>query len=208
MVLVTSFPRCQFCPQDIHRFCSAPLDGTPGQAQGLADLAVCQIQHQAQNQNALLLLRQTGKGVGHLLAPDRQVTAAVRKHIAVAGVTVRRTQLVHRRLGQTLQGRFPAGPPLHFPDVVDCLMLQYGLAKGVKPTPFAIVAGVGFHLLTPFRRGMVVVLSLSANRAFSGTGFARKTAFRREKSEENFPGRRKRQKSPGRLQTHRTVCTV
>ncbi len=43
------------------RFCSAPLDGTPGQAQGLADLAVCQIQHQAQNQNALLLLRQTGK---------------------------------------------------------------------------------------------------------------------------------------------------
>ena len=48
-------------------------------------------------------------------------------------------------------------------------MLQYGLAKGIKPVPFAIVAGVGFHLLTPFRLGMVVVLSLSANRAFSGT---------------------------------------
>jgi hypothetical protein len=50
---------------------------------------------------------------------------------------------------------------------------------------------------------MVVALSLSADRAFSGTGFARKTAFRREKSEENFPGRRKRQKLPGRSQTHR-----
>jgi hypothetical protein len=50
---------------------------------------------------------------------------------------------------------------------------------------------------------MVVVLSLSANRAFSGTGFARKTAFRREKSEEKFPGHRKRQKLPGRLQTRR-----
>ena len=65
-------------------------------------------------------------------------------------------------------------------------MLQYGLAKGVKPAPFAIVAGVGFHLLTPFPLGMVVVLSLSANRAFSGTGFARKTAFRREKVKKNF----------------------
>ena len=38
--------------------------------------------------------------------------------------------------------------------------------------------------LIPFRLGMVVVLSLSANRAFGGTGFARKTAFRREKSKE------------------------
>ena len=75
---------------------------------------------------------------------------------------------------------------------------QYGLIKGVKPALFAIIAGVGFHLLTPFRLGMVVVLSLSANRAFSGTGFARKTAFLREKSEENFSGRRKRQKPPGR----------
>ena len=205
---LTSFPRCQLRPQDIQRFCSAPLDGTPGQSQGLTDLAVCQIQHQAQNQNALLLLRQTGKGIGHLLASNRQVTAAVRKHIAVAGVTVRRTQLVHRRLGQPLQGRFPAGSPLHFPDVVDCLMLQYGLAKGIKSAPFAIIAGVGFHLLTPFRRGMVVVLSLSANRAFGGTGFARKTAFRREKSEENFPGRWTRQNSPGRSQTHRASCTV
>ena len=176
----------QLCPQDIQRFCSAPLDGTPGQSQGLANLAVCQVQNQAQNQNALLLLRQTGKGVGHLLASDRQVTATVREHIAVAGVVVSRTQLVHRRLRQTLQGRFPAGPPLHFPDVVDCLMLQHGFIKGIKSAPFAIVAGVGFHLLTPFRLGMVVVLSLSANRAFSGTGFARKTAFRREKIKENF----------------------
>jgi hypothetical protein len=129
---LTSFPRCQFCPQDIQRFGSAPLDGTPGQPQGLTDLAVSQIQHQAQNQNALLLLRQTG--------------------------------------------------------------------KGIKPAPFAIVTGVGFHLLTPFRWGMVVVRSLSANRAFSGTGFARKTAFRKEKIKEKFPGRRKRQKLPGRSQ--------
>ena len=53
---------------------------------------------------------------------------------------------------------------------------------------FAIVTGVRFHLLTPFRWGMVVVLSLSANRAFSGTGFARKTAFRREKNEEKIFG--------------------
>ena len=82
-------------------------------------------------------------------------------------------------------------------------MLQYGLTKGVKPAPFAIVAGVGFHLLTPFPLGMAVVLSLSANRAFSGTGFARKTAFRREKSEEKFLGRRKRQKLPGRSETRR-----
>jgi hypothetical protein len=37
---------------------------------------------------------------------------------------------------------------------------------------------------------MVVVLSLSANRAFSGAGFACKTAFRREKSEEKFPDRK------------------
>jgi hypothetical protein len=50
---------------------------------------------------------------------------------------------------------------------------------------------------------MAVVLSLSANRAFGGTGFARKTAFRREKSKEKFPGRRKRQKLPGRSQTYR-----
>ena len=76
-------------------------------------------------------------------------------------------------------------------------MLQHGFAKDVKPAPFAVVAGGGFHLLAPFRWGMVVALSLSADRAFSGTGFARKTAFRREKSEENFPGRRKRQKLPG-----------
>ena len=82
-------------------------------------------------------------------------------------------------------------------------MLQYGLTKGVKPALFAIIAGVGFHLLTPFRLGMVVVLSLSANRAFSGTGFARKTAFRREKSEEKFSGRWERQKPPGRSQTRR-----
>ena len=52
------------------------------------------------------------------------------------------------------------------------------------------------YLLTPLRWGMVVVLSLSANRVFGGTGFARKTAFRRDKSEENFPGCRKRQKLP------------
>ena len=77
-------------------------------------------------------------------------------------------------------------------------MLQYGLTKGVKPALFAIIAGVGFHLLTPFRLGMVVVLSLSANRAFSGTGFARKTAFRREKIKEKFPGRMKQQKLPDR----------
>jgi hypothetical protein len=55
---------------------------------------------------------------------------------------------------------------------------------------------------------MVVVLSLSANRAFGGAGFAHKTTFRREKSEEKFPGRRKRQKPPGRSQTHRAVCIV
>ena len=77
-------------------------------------------------------------------------------------------------------------------------MLQYGLTKGVKPALFAIIAGVGFHLLTPFRLGMVVVRSLSANRALSGTGFARKTAFRREKIKEKFPGRMKRQKLPDR----------
>jgi len=70
---LTSFPRCQLCPQDFQRFCPAPLDGTPGQAKGLADLAVRQIQNQAQNQNTLLLLRQTGKGVGNSFAADRQV---------------------------------------------------------------------------------------------------------------------------------------
>ena len=85
------FPRCQFRPQDIQRFCSAPLDGTPGQAKGLADLAVRQIQNQAQNQNTLLLLRQTGKGVGHPFIADRQVIAAVREYIAVAGVICTRT---------------------------------------------------------------------------------------------------------------------
>ncbi|WP_297301714.1 hypothetical protein, partial [uncultured Oscillibacter sp.] len=52
-----------------------------------------------------------------------------------------------------------------------------------------------------------MALSLSADRAFSGTGFARKTAFRREKSEENFPGRRKRQKLPGRSQTNAIKLT-
>jgi hypothetical protein len=60
-------------------------------------------------------------------------------------------------------------------------MLQHGLAKGIKPAPFAIVAGVKFHLLTPFRWGMVVVFSLSANRAFSGTGFVRKNRFPQRK---------------------------
>ena len=78
-------------------------------------------------------------------------------------------------------------------------MLQYGLTKGVKPALFAIIAGVGFHLLTPFRLGMVVVLSLSANRAFSGTGFLRAKPLSAEKKiKEKFPGRMKRQKLPDR----------
>ena len=74
---LTSFPRCQFCPQDFQRLCSAPLDGTPGQAQRLAGFAVCLIQNQVQNQNALLLFRQTGKGVGNLFAADWHVIAAI-----------------------------------------------------------------------------------------------------------------------------------
>ena len=43
-------------------------------------------------------------------------------------------------------------------------MFQYQLAIAVKLAR-TVKAGGYSHLLTPFRRGMVVVLSLSANRA-------------------------------------------
>lgn len=45
----------------------------------------------------------------------------------------------------------PVTAPLHFPEVVDCLMVQYQLAVSIELAPLAIViAGDHIHLFTPF----------------------------------------------------------
>lgn len=55
------------------------------------------------------------------------------------------------------------------------LMPEDQLAEMVKLAPFSKVAGVGFHLLTPFHWGMEWVgLSLSANHANGMMRFAGK----------------------------------
>lgn len=45
----------------------------------VADLAICQLQHTMQDQNALPLFRQTGKGSGHQFVPDMQGVAIDRE---------------------------------------------------------------------------------------------------------------------------------
>ena len=51
--------------------------------------------------------------------------------------------------------QFPVTAPLHFPEVVDCLMVEYQLAVSIELAPLAIViAGDHIHLFTPFPGGM------------------------------------------------------
>ena len=117
-----------------------------------------------QYQNTLFLLRQGGKGIGHKLVPNWQVISMRRKNMAVAGIAVYRGELVHFFLRQDAQRYMTVAQAVHFPQIVNGLMFQYQLAIAVKLARSA-KAGDSSHLLTPFRRGMVVVLSLSANRA-------------------------------------------
>ena len=86
------------------------------------------------------------------------------KNMAVAGIAVYRGELVHFFLRQDAQRYMTVAQAVHFPQIVNGLMFQYQLAITVKLARPA-KAGDSSHLLTPFRRGMVVVLSLSANRA-------------------------------------------
>lgn len=76
-----------------------------------------------------------------------------------------------------LYGSLPAPRP----DKREALI--HGYLCGQTGALFARRAIMG--QVNPFR-GMVVALSLSANRALSGTSFVRKTAFRREKVKKNF----------------------
>lgn len=62
----------QSFPQFVQGLGAVALDGAAGHSHKTADLTVCQLQHTMQNQNALLLFRQTGKGVGHQLVTDMQ----------------------------------------------------------------------------------------------------------------------------------------
>src|SRR5699024_5441929 len=75
--------------------------------------------------------------------------AKSRKHKAVAGVFVQRTELVHFRLRQGVQRLFPVAAAGQLRQVVDGLVAKNGLAESVQPVPFHIVKGVFVHLLTP-----------------------------------------------------------
>ena len=76
-------------------------------------------------------------------------------------------ELVQFCLRENAERRFMVALAFHIPVVVSGLISQYGFAESIKPALFAIVAGDSFHLLTPFLWGMLVVLSLSANKAFA-----------------------------------------
>jgi hypothetical protein len=83
----------------LERFRPVPLDGTSGQANEGADLAVRQIQNTVQDQNTLLCAGQLGKDFGHKLVVDPQLTAIRRKHSAVTGVMIDLSELVYVCLG-------------------------------------------------------------------------------------------------------------
>ena len=63
-------------------------------------------------------------------------------------------ELVHLHLRKVAEWQFPVTAPLHFPEVVDCLMVQYQLAVSIELAPLAIViAGDHIHLFTPLSWG-------------------------------------------------------
>ena len=146
--------RRQFRPKSFQGFRPAPLHGASGHSQEAADLLVRQVQHTAQNQNALLRGRETGEGVGYKLVVDQQVIPMRGKHKAVAGVVVRRGELVHFRLRNSIQRSLM--PPLaaQVPHVVPGFVSQDRLAESVKADPLVMVAGDRSHFLTPFRWGI------------------------------------------------------
>ena len=82
---------------------------------------------------------------------------------ALVGIAVHREELVHFFLWQNAQRYMMVVQAVYFPQIVNGLMFQYQLAIAVKLARSA-KAGDSSHLLTPFRRGMAMVLSLSANR--------------------------------------------
>ena len=129
------------------------LDGATGHPNEVADLAICHFQNTVQDQNALLLFRQAGKGVGHKLIVDQQVIAMRRKNVAVAGVMIYRGELVQFCLRQSFQRLFTVPLPRLFPQIVLGLIPQYHFAIGVKAVLSAIITGDNFHLLTPFLLG-------------------------------------------------------
>ena len=131
------------------------LDGAAGHSHEAADLAVSQFQDTMQNQNALLLLRQTGESLGHKLVVNQQIISMRRKNIAVAGgndlpwracpfpAVSRRPAAFHGR----------AAVPIH----ADSLWPRCGvpLYKSVIAVPQEkLIAGDSFHLLTPFLWGI------------------------------------------------------
>lgn len=131
-----------------------PLYGTPGHSHDAAYLAVRHIQHKAQNQNALLLLGQIGKGGGDKLIVDIQAAPMRRKHKAVAGVAVYRRELVPFFRGKRVQRLFMAAFPLQFLEIVNGFMVQYQLAVAVKLPPFVAKLAVGyFHFVHPLSVG-------------------------------------------------------
>src|SRR5699024_9231080 len=115
------------------------------------------------NQNALLLLRQTGESLGHKLVVDPQIISMRRKNVAVAGVMIHGGELVQFLLGQGVQRLFTVAVPRHLRQVVFGLVAEYRLAESVIAVPQnKVIAGDRFHLFTPFLWGISVVLSLSA----------------------------------------------
>ena len=129
------------------------LDGATGHPNEAANLTVCHIQNTVQNQNALLLFRQAGKGVGHKLIVDQQVITVRRKNVAVTGVMIYRGELVQFLLRQSVQRFFTVPLPRLLPQIILGLIPQNRLAKSVKAVLSAIITGDSFHLLTPFLLG-------------------------------------------------------
>lgn len=85
------------------------------------------------------------------------VTVSYTKGSAAAHSSSRHTsrRILRSPTGSSDRLAFPVTAPLHFPEVVDCLMVQYQLAVSIELAPLAIViAGDHIHLFTPFLGGM------------------------------------------------------
>ena len=72
-----------------------------------SNLGVAQIQHETQNQNALRLCGQAGKGIDRKLVVDMQVIFVRRKSVTVAGIVIYRRELVHICLRQGADRHLP-----------------------------------------------------------------------------------------------------
>ena len=76
----------------------SPLHGAAGHSHKAADLLIWQVQNKMQDQNTLLLNRQTGEGISHKLVFDMQVIPVGRECKSVTGVMIYNAELVHLHL--------------------------------------------------------------------------------------------------------------